>query len=75
MSEQFFRLDGKVAVVTGGGQGIGEAICRRLALTGHRVATTGSVDAFVGVARRLFGDRLPQVESVEIEPVAPVPVD
>ena len=42
---------------------------------GHRVATTGSVDAFVGVARRLFGDRLPQVESVEIEPVAPVPVD
>ena len=41
----------------------------------HRVATTGSVDAFVGVARRLFGDRLPEVESVEIEPVASVPVD
>jgi glutamate racemase len=41
----------------------------------HRVATTGSVDAFVAVARRLFGDRLPHVESVEIEPVAPVPVD
>ena len=32
MNEQtFFRLDGKVAFVTGGGQGIGEAICRRLA--------------------------------------------
>jgi glutamate racemase len=41
----------------------------------HRVATTGSVEAFVGVAQRLFGDRLPRVESVEIEPVAPVPVD
>ncbi len=41
----------------------------------HRVATTGSVDAFVGVARRLFGDRLPEVESVAIEPVASVPVD
>ena len=41
----------------------------------HRVATTGSVDAFVDVARRLFGDRLPPVESVEIEPVASVPVD
>ena len=40
-----------------------------------RVATTGAVEAFVGVARRLFGDRLPEVESVEIEPVASLPVD
>jgi hypothetical protein len=41
----------------------------------HRVATTGPVDAFVGVARRLFGERLPAVESVEIEPVASLPLD
>jgi glutamate racemase len=41
----------------------------------HRVATTGSVDAFVGVARRLFGERLPDVESIEIKAAAPVPVD
>ena len=37
MSESFFRLDGKVAIVTGGGQGIGEAICRRLSGAGAKV--------------------------------------
>ncbi len=34
----FFSLDGKVAVVTGGGQGIGAAISRRLAAAGAKVA-------------------------------------
>jgi glutamate racemase len=41
----------------------------------RRVATTGSVEAFVGVARRLFGERLPEVESVEIGTAAALPVD
>jgi 3-oxoacyl-[acyl-carrier protein] reductase len=36
-SEPFFRLDGRVALVTGGGQGIGEAISGRLASAGARV--------------------------------------
>ena len=42
---------------------------------GHRVATTGNVAAFAGVATRLFGDRLPGVEEAAIEPAGAVPLD
>jgi 3-oxoacyl-[acyl-carrier protein] reductase len=38
MSENFFNLDGQIAVVTGGGQGIGEAIARRLHAAGAQIA-------------------------------------
>jgi 2-dehydro-3-deoxy-L-rhamnonate dehydrogenase (NAD+) len=39
MSEKaYFHLDGQIAAVTGAGQGIGEAIARRLASAGARVA-------------------------------------
>ena len=36
----------------------------------NRIATTGAIAAFTGVAERVFGDRLPGVESVSVE--APV---
>jgi glutamate racemase len=41
----------------------------------HRVATTGDVAAFLAVAERVFGDRLPVVEEARIEAIGAVPVD
>lgn len=40
-TESLFRLDGKVAVVTGGSGGIGSAACRALANMGAKVAVLG----------------------------------
>ena len=41
MSETSFRLDHKVALVTGGYGGIGEAVCRSLARAGAKIAIAG----------------------------------
>jgi len=50
MASGFFRLDGRVALVTGGGQGIGAAICRRLGEAGAKV---GVFDLHAGQAERV----------------------
>jgi glutamate racemase len=34
----------------------------------HRIATTGDVAAFTGVAERVFGEALPEVEAAELSP-------
>jgi meso-butanediol dehydrogenase/(S,S)-butanediol dehydrogenase/diacetyl reductase len=47
------RFEGRVALVTGGGSGIGEATCRRLADEGARVVV---VDIDEAAARRVAGD-------------------
>jgi 3-oxoacyl-[acyl-carrier protein] reductase len=51
----FFRLDGKVALVTGGGQGIGEAICRRLSAAGARVGVLDRNEVSAGRAAAAVG--------------------
>ncbi len=60
MPASFFSLAGKVALVTGAGQGIGEAIARRLAAAGAKVGVFDlNESAANAVANEIAGVALP----------------
>jgi NAD(P)-dependent dehydrogenase (short-subunit alcohol dehydrogenase family) len=57
------KLEGRVALVTGGTTGIGLATAKRFAAEGARVVVTGRNPETLEAARRELGDRAEVVES------------
>ncbi|MDI2091389.1 SDR family oxidoreductase [Commensalibacter oyaizuii] len=55
--KQMFNLEGKVAVITGGGAGIGNEIARTYLEKGAKVALLDRADTIVDIAKTLGGDK------------------
>lgn len=66
------RLDGKVAIVTGGGGGIGSAVARRLAAEGAKVAVA---DLFLDMAQAVAGPLGNAALAVQFDAADPASVE
>jgi 2-keto-3-deoxy-L-fuconate dehydrogenase len=70
-STEPYRLHGKIALVTGGASGIGEATCRELCSAGARVMIADiNIDSAAALARTLDGAREMKMDVTDAQSIA-----
>jgi NAD(P)-dependent dehydrogenase (short-subunit alcohol dehydrogenase family) len=70
-STEAYRLDGKIALVTGGASGIGEATCRELCAAGAQVVIADiNIDPAMTLARTLDRARAMQMDVTDAASIA-----